>query len=167
MVTPHLPWKFHANRSSRFLVMLLTKKQRKKSPENNNTPSPYRGRGNKFPEGSRGDEVVFQHTHVVSSDGTLLRTRAAAAAAAAAGCLYQPHPAHVRSSWPSTSLRLRRAAIEFRGLPYVYSRHATATAAGEYNCTIQLRYFSVRSAVFFVSKLLNTSMFAFIEYCIQ
>jgi len=28
MVTPHLPWKFHANRSSRFLVMLLTKKQR-------------------------------------------------------------------------------------------------------------------------------------------
>ena len=27
MVTPHLPWKFHANRSSRFLVMLLTKKQ--------------------------------------------------------------------------------------------------------------------------------------------
>ena len=30
-----LPWKFHANRSSLFLVMLLTKKQRKKSPENN------------------------------------------------------------------------------------------------------------------------------------
>jgi len=29
MVTPHLPWKFHANRSSRFLVILLTKKQRK------------------------------------------------------------------------------------------------------------------------------------------
>jgi len=28
MVTPHLHWKFHANRSSRFLVMLLTKKQR-------------------------------------------------------------------------------------------------------------------------------------------
>jgi len=25
MVTPHLPWKFHANRSSRFLIMLLTK----------------------------------------------------------------------------------------------------------------------------------------------
>jgi len=23
MVTPHLPWKFHANRSSRFLIMLL------------------------------------------------------------------------------------------------------------------------------------------------
>jgi len=45
MVTPHLPWKFHANRSSRFLVMLLTKKQRKKSPENK-TPSPYRDRGN-------------------------------------------------------------------------------------------------------------------------
>jgi len=49
MVTPHLPWKFHANRSSRFFVVLLTKKQRKKerkkSPENN-TPSPYRGRGN-------------------------------------------------------------------------------------------------------------------------
>ena len=30
MVTPHLPWKFHANRSNRFLVILLTKKQRKK-----------------------------------------------------------------------------------------------------------------------------------------
>jgi len=30
MVTPHLPWKFHANRSSRFFVMLLTKKQRNK-----------------------------------------------------------------------------------------------------------------------------------------
>jgi len=32
MVTPHLPWKFHANRSSRFLVglILLTKKQTKK-----------------------------------------------------------------------------------------------------------------------------------------
>jgi len=31
--TPHLPWKFHANRSSHFLVMLLTKKQRKKETE--------------------------------------------------------------------------------------------------------------------------------------
>jgi len=30
MVTSHLPWKFNANRSSRFLVMLLTKKQRNK-----------------------------------------------------------------------------------------------------------------------------------------
>jgi len=30
MVTPHLPWKFHANRSSHFLVMLLKKKQRNK-----------------------------------------------------------------------------------------------------------------------------------------
>jgi len=39
MVTPHLPWKFHANWSGRFLVILLTLKQRKKSPENN-TPSP-------------------------------------------------------------------------------------------------------------------------------
>jgi len=29
-VTPHLPWKFHANRSIRFLIMLLTKKQRNK-----------------------------------------------------------------------------------------------------------------------------------------
>ena len=38
MVTPHLPWKFHANRSSCFLTMLLTKKQRKKSPENNTRP---------------------------------------------------------------------------------------------------------------------------------
>ena len=42
MVTPHLPRKFHANRSSRFLVMLLSKKQRKKerkkSPENNTRP---------------------------------------------------------------------------------------------------------------------------------
>jgi len=35
MVTPHLPWKFNANRSSRFLVMLLTKKERNKSHENN------------------------------------------------------------------------------------------------------------------------------------
>jgi len=43
MVTPHLSWKFRANRSSRFLVTLLTKKQRnkqtkkerKKSSENN------------------------------------------------------------------------------------------------------------------------------------
>ena len=43
--TPSL--KISCNRSSRFLVMLLTKKQRKKSPKNN-TPSPYRGRGNKF-----------------------------------------------------------------------------------------------------------------------
>jgi len=43
MVTPHLPWKFHANRSSRFLVMLLTKKQRKKERKKlreTNTPSP-------------------------------------------------------------------------------------------------------------------------------
>jgi len=46
MVTPHLRWKFHANRSRRFLVMLLTKKQtkkqRKKSLKNtlsNNNPS--------------------------------------------------------------------------------------------------------------------------------
>jgi len=30
MVTPHLPWKFHENWSSRFLVILLTKKQTKK-----------------------------------------------------------------------------------------------------------------------------------------
>jgi len=30
MVTPHIPWKFHANRSSRFLVILLTKKQTNK-----------------------------------------------------------------------------------------------------------------------------------------
>jgi len=30
MVTSHLPWKFHANRSSLFLIMLLTKKQTKK-----------------------------------------------------------------------------------------------------------------------------------------
>jgi len=29
-VIPHLPWKFHANRSSRFLVILLTKKQKYK-----------------------------------------------------------------------------------------------------------------------------------------
>jgi len=43
-----VPWslhsKFHANWSRRFLVILLTLKQRKKSPENN---TPYRGRGNK------------------------------------------------------------------------------------------------------------------------
>jgi len=47
MVTPHLPWKFHANRSSRFLVMLLTTKQTKKERKKSldyNTPSPYRGR---------------------------------------------------------------------------------------------------------------------------
>jgi len=31
MFTPHLPWKFHANRSSRFLVMLLTNKQRNRT----------------------------------------------------------------------------------------------------------------------------------------
>jgi len=48
MVTPHLSWKFHANRSSRFLVILLTLKQRKKSPENN-TPSPYRAKLINFP----------------------------------------------------------------------------------------------------------------------
>jgi len=30
IVTPRLPWKFHANWSSHFPVMLLTKKQRKK-----------------------------------------------------------------------------------------------------------------------------------------
>ena len=53
MVTPH-PWIFHANRSSHFLVILLTKKQRKKDTYiqtqksiENNTPSPYRGQGNK------------------------------------------------------------------------------------------------------------------------
>jgi len=57
MVTPHLPWKFHANLSSRFLVMLLTKKlasrhrETKKDTKKSldyNTPSPYRGRGNKL-----------------------------------------------------------------------------------------------------------------------
>jgi len=42
MVTPHLPWKFHTNRCSRYLVILLTKKQTKKSIENN-TPSPIGG----------------------------------------------------------------------------------------------------------------------------
>ena len=50
MVTPRLPWKFHANRSSRFLVILLTNKQRSKETKKiarlHNTPSPYRGRGN-------------------------------------------------------------------------------------------------------------------------
>jgi len=43
MVTRHLPWKFHANRSSRFLVMLPTKKQRNRPKT---IPRPYRGRGN-------------------------------------------------------------------------------------------------------------------------
>jgi len=38
MVTPHLPWKFHSNRSSRFRVMLLTKKERKRYRS-----SPYQG----------------------------------------------------------------------------------------------------------------------------
>jgi len=44
MVTPHLPRKFHANRSSRFLVILLTKKQRYK--QRNWSKTMYRGRGN-------------------------------------------------------------------------------------------------------------------------
>jgi len=52
MVTPHIPWKFRANRSSRFLVILLTKKQRKKewciqtNKEINRKQYPSRGRGN-------------------------------------------------------------------------------------------------------------------------
>jgi len=50
MVTPHLPWKFHANRYCRFLVMLLTKKQTKKQTkkeiERKQHPVHYRGRGN-------------------------------------------------------------------------------------------------------------------------
>jgi len=46
MVTPHLPWKFHANRSSRFLVMLLTKKQRNKERNRPKTiPRPSTGGG--------------------------------------------------------------------------------------------------------------------------
>ena len=51
MVTQHLPWKFHANRSSGFLVILLTKKQRKKETTScgataQQTPSPcYTSRG--------------------------------------------------------------------------------------------------------------------------
>jgi len=56
MVTPHLPWKFHANRSSRFLVILLTKKQKnkqtneqtKKSIENNTPSQMYRGQDKLF-----------------------------------------------------------------------------------------------------------------------
>ena len=57
MVTPHLPWKFHANRSSRFLVILLTKKhkqtkiQTKKSIENNTRPR------------SIGDGVIINNQH--------------------------------------------------------------------------------------------------------
>jgi len=54
MVNPHLPWKFHAKCSSRFLVILLTKKQTNKEINKqtnkqtrksieNNTPSPYGG----------------------------------------------------------------------------------------------------------------------------
>jgi len=35
--SPHLPWKFHANRSSRFLVILLTKKQRNKQRNRSKT----------------------------------------------------------------------------------------------------------------------------------
>jgi len=47
MVTPYLPWKFHANRSCHFLVMYKetkkeTKKETNKSPENN-TSSPTWG----------------------------------------------------------------------------------------------------------------------------
>jgi len=59
MVTPHLPRKFDANRSSRFLVILLTEKQRKKQRnketktneeiDRKQIPRPpiYRARGNK------------------------------------------------------------------------------------------------------------------------
>jgi len=36
VVTPHLPWKFHANWSSCFLIILLTKKQRKKEKKETN-----------------------------------------------------------------------------------------------------------------------------------
>ena len=50
MVTLHLPWKFHANRSSRFFVILLTKKQTnketKKSIENNTQSPDVSGTGN-------------------------------------------------------------------------------------------------------------------------
>jgi len=62
MITPHLPWKFHANRSSRFLVILLTKKQRnkerkkktKKEIERKQYPAPgtYRGRGKYYEAGA-------------------------------------------------------------------------------------------------------------------
>jgi len=46
MVTPHLPWKYHANWSSRFLVMLLTKKQRNKERNRSKTiPRPPTGGG--------------------------------------------------------------------------------------------------------------------------
>ena len=48
MVTPHLPWKFHANRSSCFLVILVTKKQTERNEQRNGSktiPGPryYRG----------------------------------------------------------------------------------------------------------------------------
>ena len=44
MVTAHLPWKFHANRSSRFLVILLTKKQFKTTKQRNRSKTVPRPR---------------------------------------------------------------------------------------------------------------------------
>jgi len=49
MVTPHLPWKFYANPSSRFLVILLTKKQINKEIDRKQYPVPlFRGGGVNF-----------------------------------------------------------------------------------------------------------------------
>jgi len=47
MVTPDLPWKFHANRSSRFLVIAdkETKKQTKKEIARKQYPVPLPGAG--------------------------------------------------------------------------------------------------------------------------
>jgi len=59
MVTPHLPWKFHANRSSRFLVMLLTKKQTKKQ----------RNRSITIPRPPTGDGVIRQKSKVLVTYG--------------------------------------------------------------------------------------------------
>jgi len=65
MVTPHLPWKFHANRFSRFLVMLLTKKQRNRSIT---IPRPPTG----------GEVITFPHqgcSNTSSTIGTLTATK--------------------------------------------------------------------------------------------
>ena len=52
MVTPHLPRKFHANRSSRFLIMLLTRNKEKKNKERN--------RPKTIPRPPTGDGVIIK-----------------------------------------------------------------------------------------------------------
>jgi len=60
MVTPHLPWKFHANRFSRFVVILLTKitkKQRKKETKIHINKQRNRSKQYNVPQ-SIGDGVI-------------------------------------------------------------------------------------------------------------